>query len=167
MTLQYQGWPSGIRASGGQVHFDDRSLPTPLAEEESLRAYWGGCVRRMFDLLPAGPVRVMGAEGIEDWVGHVAEVARRTVSADAINVLDIGAVLLDLPGRFGEMDDEAVIVIAIHPARARQSFDFYSTIHRHSLTVKLAAWELGEPLQELGDIGDARPLSSAWIMTPD
>ena len=48
----------------------------------------------------------------------------------------------------------------VHPGHPEQSFDFYSTIHRHSLTVRLRLWGLPSNLTKIdGEVGEGN-----WLL---
>lgn len=128
MSLRHASWPQGDIWSGDEL------------------AAWAGSVAQALRTLPKGVVEVRGADGVEPWIQAVAKHTGHTMGASRTAVLDLTAEFLSEPNRLLELADEAQVAVLIHPDHKPQSFDFYATIHRHSLSVSFTLWGSGESL---------------------
>lgn len=129
MSLRHRTWPSREFWAGDNV------------------ASWAGSVHAALLTLPKGEISVWGGEGVESWVAAVAEHTGHRVGTSQTTVLDLIGLGLSNPKLLIDLSDEAKIAMLIHPDRAAQSFDFYSSIHRYSLTVSFTLWGSAEPLE--------------------
>lgn len=129
MSLQHRSWPTGDFWSNDEV------------------ACWAGSVRAALETLPKGEITVWGGEGVESWVATVAEMTGHQVGNSQNAVLDLIGLGLTNPKLLIDLSDEASVAMLIHPALPVQSFDFYSSIHRYSLSVSFTLWGSAEPLE--------------------
>ncbi len=142
MTLRHRDWPWGWEAEDGTVRWGDVSIQAALQPRDCLAAALFGCLAEACAELERGPVRVWGATGLETLVDTWLATVGMVRSDDSRQAIDLAAEALTHPAKLADLPDEALIVCMVHPGHPMQSYDFYSTIHRHSLTVRFRLWGL-------------------------
>lgn len=142
------------------MRWQDSSVQSALPGQQALLAALFGSLTGACAELERGPVRIWGAEGIDAPLEYWLASLGLQRSADARQAIDLAAETLTNPVRLAELPDEAVVVCMVHPGHPEQSFDFYSTIHRHSLTVRLRLWGLPSNLTKIdGEVGEGN-----WLL---
>lgn len=159
MILRHRDWESGWHLKGDQASFCNDSLPVESAPPSPL-PYLLGRVAEVLEILTPGPVRVLGASGIEPAINALLATRGCPVAREARQVLDLSSVVLAEPSLFKELPEEATIVCMVHPERPPQSLDVYSTIHRHSHRVVFRLWKLAAPYP----IGPVEISDGDWVM---
>ncbi len=157
--LLYPGWTTGWEQSGKLAGW---SGDTRRAE--------AGAVSLCLDVidhacsyLSEGPIQLLGA-------GPLASATGREIAEGVPRVLDLTGELLRVPGGFDLLPPESECVILVHPETSPQSFDFYSTIHRHSHRVQFLSWAVPRTHRQRATIelpviriGEAVPADVSWI----
>lgn len=129
--LIHTGWRSGwLQDQDNGYTLNGRALPKVMATD-----LFFGTVKHACDLLPEGEIQIFGLGPLQLDLG-------RQVVQDSKRVLDLSAELLTTPSLFDTLAPESECVVLVHPLFPPCSFDFYSTIHRHSHRVRFVSWEV-------------------------